>query len=493
MTKIISYNKNTLLSKEVHKLILHEFNRLTLPLLAVKRTTKLNPSNCFNIISLLVKCETLEEAMTHIRLNSVIDGKPQSFASVTSSFGKEKGRYYHGVNVTKFIEENGGFPKLYENYEKDENITDFCASYLAEGFFKKEEKPQEEKPFEEPKEEDEDYLDLEDFLEEKEEEPKKIEFDGDDALKVLRELAKEMVPDLNEKAKTQIKDEVYAVIPEIVALVANLKPEKVIVINGEEKKLPNELYHQQFSQICNLVANKFNIYLYGEAGDGKTHLVRQIAKALNLEFLTMTPSDAIGLLGYTDINGVFQETPFTKWAKNGGLLYLSEFDNVGDAILSINTALANGFVTINGKRVDLNKNCHFVADGNTKGNGSDSVYTGRNVIDGATMDRFLFVELVHDYKLELALCGNNSDLIEFMKVFREIKKEKRIKCMATMRASQAIYKLESINYPLDEALKSALLKGLSDDLIATIVEGFKEKTSEEFRKENDYYKALKVC
>jgi len=229
---------------------------------------------------------------------------------------------------------------------------------------------------------------------------------------------------IDEDAQKLIMNCLESKTDEIVARLAKIKkPDKIVVVNGEERKLPQELYHKQFDMLLQLIANHINIYLYGEAGDGKTHLIRQVANALRMNFYTQTPSDVIGLLGYSDINGEFQETPFTLWCKNGGVMYMSEFDNVGDAVLSINTALANGFITINKTRVGLHKNCVFVADGNTKGNGANAVYCGRNAIDGATLDRFLFIELEHDDDLELSLSGDNKEWMSFIKEFRRFRDE----------------------------------------------------------------------
>ena len=261
--------------------------------------------------------------------------------------------------------------------------------------------------------------------------------------------------------------------------------EKILVVNGEEKKLPYELYHKQFKQLLNLVANGFNIYLYGEAGDGKTRLVSQVAQSLGMNFFTQTPSDVIGLLGYNDIRGEFQDTPFTEWVKKGGLLYLSEFDNVGDAILSLNTALANGFITINKERFELHKDCRFVADGNTKGNGASAVYCGRNAIDGATLDRFIFVELEHDNDLELALSGGNKEWMAFIKMFRKIRDTKKIRCLATMRATINACKLEAMDYPLASIIKDCLLKGLAGEPVKMIADELMIKLPE-----NKYAKAL---
>lgn len=467
--------KNIVLSENYAKKILAIFNEKTLPLLRVKRATKLNNSNAMAIMSFIAKNVCVEDSLLWIETHSVIDGKPQAFSRVLSTFNIDGTIYYHGINASKLASDNGGYPNFYQAYKTDDELERVLSSYGHQ----KEYEPKEEEPkglFAEFEEKDDSPISEEkpQKVEVQEEvpvaqEPKAPNINQEQLIEMTRELVLKELDTyrmvLNDDAKAQLNAALEGSIDEITRRLANLQgTEKIVVLNGEEQKLPQALYHKQFKQLLNLIANKFNIYLYGEAGDGKSHLVKQCADALGLNFYTQTPSDVIGLLGYTDINGEFQDTPFTLWVKNGGLLYLSEFDNVGDAILSINTALANGYITINKTRYNLHKDCVFVADGNTKGNGTNAVYCGRNAIDGATLDRFLFVELEHDSDLELKLSMDNKEWMAFINEFRKIRDTKRVKCLATMRATINMARLEQIQYPITAGLENVLLKGLPKDI-----------------------------
>ena len=469
-------NYNIVLSSELQGKILEIFNEAVMPYLNVKRYTRQNKTNCLAMMSFIAKGYEVESLLDWVKNNSVINGVPQDFGVVLASYKPNGVVYYHGVNAKKLMEENGGYPNLFESYEADPELERVISDY-GMPFEETPKVPEEFKKFEEElpddffKEDPETPIDVDAQTPEA---PKAMDHkEMSEVVKQLQEETKKMVTKeletyrlvLNDDAKAQLQAALEGSIDEITRRVAEIRgKEKVVVYKDKEKKLPDALYHKQFKQLLNLIANKFNIYLYGEAGDGKSHLVKQCAEALGLKFYTQTPSDVIGLLGYTDIHGDFQETPFTLWVKNGGLLYLSEFDNVGDAILSINTALANGYITINKERYDLHKDCVFVADGNTKGNGANAVYCGRNAIDGATLDRFLFVELEHDNKLELSLCGGNTEWLDFINQFRKIRDTKRVRCLATMRASINMARLESIDYPLNAALENVLLKGLPRDV-----------------------------
>src|SRR5690606_10479105 len=69
-------------------------------------------------------------------------------------------------------------------------------------------------------------------------------------------------------------------------------------------------------------------------------------------------------------------------------------------------AIANGFCTFpDGKTVESSPDFRFIAAMNTYGNGATTEYVGRNRLDAATLDRFVFLELEHDEQLERALLG----------------------------------------------------------------------------------------
>ena len=85
--------------------------------------------------------------------------------------------------------------------------------------------------------------------------------------------------------------------------------------------------HKCFNAVLAYLENNQNVYLYGPAGTGKTHLASQVAEALGLDFYYSGQlSQEYKFTGFTDANGRYQETAFYKAFVNGGLFF---FDEIG--------------------------------------------------------------------------------------------------------------------------------------------------------------------
>lgn len=236
--------------------------------------------------------------------------------------------------------------------------------------------------------------------------------------------------------------------------------------------------HECFDEMAMYLMGHQNVYLYGQAGTGKTFMAEQFAKLMKLPFYNLTQGDFIGIFGYTDLNGKFHDTPFTLWCKNGGVLYSSEFDATDATIaLSFNTAIANGITTINGQTVKLNENCYFIADGNTAGNGADFNYAGRNKLDASTINRFSFIEVGYDRNIEMFLSHNDVELVDFIDDFRKACKKCDSAILTTYRAIQGISKFKNSNIPLWKVLNSQLIKGAEYSELETILSNMKDKNS----------------
>jgi len=106
---------------------------------------------------------------------------------------------------------------------------------------------------------------------------------------------------------------------------------------------------------------------------------------------------------------------FVKAYENGGLFLLDEMDAAdSNVLLFINAALANGEVAIPNRPgnpyAKRHKDFVCVAAGNTPGTGGDREFSGRNKLDGATLDRFQIgkVKFEYDRELEKQLCLNKA-------------------------------------------------------------------------------------
>ena len=234
-------------------------------------------------------------------------------------------------------------------------------------------------------------------------------------------------------------------------------------------KDPGEVFHSKFDMIKTCVENKIPVYLAGPAGSGKNHTLEQVAKVLGLEFyFTNSVQQEYKLTGFIDAGGNFHETEFYKAFKNGGLFFLDEMDaSIPEVLVLLNAAIANGYFEFPNGKVTAHKNFRVVAAGNTVGSGADEAYTGRMVLDQATLDRFAIIEFGYDLKIEMALSKGNSELVSFIGDLRKQAEQKGIRATFSYRCISMVVKLEKAGMQIEEIIKIAVVKGMDKDTINT--------------------------
>ena len=180
------------------------------------------------------------------------------------------------------------------------------------------------------------------------------------------------------------------------------EPEKVAdaewdKIEQEEKikqMLKGEVKHEKYDQIKMCLDCNIPVYLAGPAGSGKNHTVEQIARENEWDFyFSNSIQQEYKLTGFIDAGGDYHETEFYKacTSKTECVFFLDEIDaSIPDVLVLLNAAIANGYFEFPNGRVDFS-HVHFVAAGNTVGSGADDMYTGRMVLDQATLDRFAII------------------------------------------------------------------------------------------------------
>lgn len=147
--------------------------------------------------------------------------------------------------------------------------------------------------------------------------------------------------------------------------------------------------------------------LVGPAGTGKSFIASQCAEILGIPFYALScgqiPQD-YKIEGYPTKDGYFV-TDFLEAFENGGLWCADEIDNSHPATLvTMNTAISNGFIFAGGKRYDRHPDFRIVATANTFGTGPDAQYVGRSPLDFATLDRFRKVVVGYDENVERHQC-----------------------------------------------------------------------------------------
>lgn len=258
------------------------------------------------------------------------------------------------------------------------------------------------------------------------------------------------------------------------------KKELEEVVEKPVWKNPGEVFHSKFEMIKTCVENKIPVYLAGPAGSGKNHTLEQVAKVLGLEFyFTNSVQQEYKLTGFIDAGGKFHETEFYKAFTNGGLFFLDEMDaSIPEVLVLLNAAIANGYFEFPNGKVTAHEDFRVVAAGNTVGSGADEAYTGRMVLDQATLDRFAIIEFGYDLKIELALAKGNADLVSFIEDLRKQADDKGVRATFSYRCISMVVKLETAGMNVEEIIKIAVVKGMDKDTINTFTTNPGNKYSE---------------
>jgi cobaltochelatase CobS len=178
----------------------------------------------------------------------------------------------------------------------------------------------------------------------------------------------------------------------------------------EPIQLEGEAIHAQFTQVLAWVRADVPVWLWGAPGSGKTHLAKQIAKALDVPAFVASIDEtttANKLLGFQNlVSGDFVEGWLYKPYREGGLVCLDEIDTGNPGILAaLNALISNGcYMFPNGETVEKHARFRVIACANTKGTGATAGFTARNRLDAATLNRFALVEFCYDAGLEMSLC-----------------------------------------------------------------------------------------
>ena len=169
----------------------------------------------------------------------------------------------------------------------------------------------------------------------------------------------------------------------------------------------DESTHAAFEDCLDVLMAGDNLFMVGPPGTGKTTLSKQLATALGVErrFISCSPDmSTTRLAGYRDAHGNYVETGCRDAFETGKLFLLDEGDKGNPGVLAwTHTALENGECEFPDRIVERHENNYWCVAANTFGRGADMNFIGSNRMDAAFIDRFAFVELNIDEKLEEGL------------------------------------------------------------------------------------------
>lgn len=292
-------------------------------------------------------------------------------------------------------------------------------------------------------------------------------------IKKAKEISlEELKKDLHEDMKEYVKEN-YGIIPK-----------RIEVARGKRIKKIDGIFHKEFENICKIVDSNIPLMLVGGAGAGKNYTLEQVSKALGLTFYTTNAiNQEYKLTGFIDANGKYHETEFYKAFTKGGIFFLDEVDaSSPEALIILNGAIANKYFDFPTGREIAHKDFRVVCAGNTYGTGADMVYVGRNVLDGATLDRFVVLEFDYDEEVEKKLAYDDN-LYKFIKNLRETINKVNLRYIVSMRALINASKLLELGVSKDKILRTTIIKDMQKDDLNIIIDKIDVR--------NDWYDALK--
>ena len=269
----------------------------------------------------------------------------------------------------------------------------------------------------------------------------------------------------------------------------NVNEKKTAQNESSQFQTNNEVRHGKYNIIKACLESNIPVYLAGPAGSGKNFTVEQICKELGWDFyFSNSIQQEYKLTGFIDAGGIYHNTEFYKAcsSKKDCVFFLDEIDaSISEVLVLLNAAIANGYFEFPEGRLNLDK-VHFVAAGNTVGSGADELYTGRLVIDQATLDRFAIINFGYDYDVELNLAKGDKDLVWFIGELRNSAKSQGIRATFSYRAIMMVVRLKD-KLSLSDVIEIAVLKGIDKDTQKQLVNGAYFK----IRPECEYVKAIK--
>jgi cobaltochelatase CobS len=295
--------------------------------------------------------------------------------------------------------------------------------------------------------------------------------------------------------KSEMIDEcVNRVLPTVKEIAAAnvIKKEYTIKTDEGTRVLPADTYHNDFDFVLNVVRAGVNVYLYGPAGTGKTHMARQIANILCEDFYYVgCVYNPYELLGTQDIHGNYVPTEFYRAFAFGGRCFFDEIDTyAAECMKCLSAALSNGYCVfpVIG-RVEMHPNFKPMAAANTLGLGRDRDYVAAQRLDASTLDRFP-ARIYIDYDEELESAMADSQITNFIHDLRKSAATREIKIRLSMRVIKAMQAYRSAGIADEKAVEQILFAGISRDDVNMLYSGLTNKDNQYALATSNYIKNL---
>ncbi len=236
------------------------------------------------------------------------------------------------------------------------------------------------------------------------------------------------------------------------------------------KSTGNIVTHRRFPALLQaLQARQFNgqplnVWLVGPPGTGKTTAAEQVGEQLGLPvYLFSNIATAYDLTGGRNVQGEYIRTQFRECVEHGGIAVFDEITgNDPQALLFINSFLANGIVAFPDGIVRRHPRCYVIAGDQTRGAGSTSRYVSRNRMDAATLSRFVFIDWEIDPSLEERMAAGNTKWLNIVRKVRENVRRNGVDVDITPRNTAYGAALLAAGFSMEETKNMALRGSLAD-------------------------------
>jgi MoxR-like ATPase len=175
--------------------------------------------------------------------------------------------------------------------------------------------------------------------------------------------------------------------------------------------------------------------------------------------------------GFIDAMGDYQPTEFYKacTSEKECVYFIDEMDaSIPEVLTKLNMAIANFYHEFPTERVEFDpEKVHFVAAGNTVGIGADDLYTGRAVLDAATLNRFVTVHCDYERDVEEKLAKGDTDLVDFIEGLREAAERTGVRTVFSYRQIQQAARMSGI-LNKKQIIETCIVGTLDDDTIRTL-------------------------
>jgi MoxR-like ATPase len=155
-----------------------------------------------------------------------------------------------------------------------------------------------------------------------------------------------------------------------------------------------------------LVKARVHVYLYGEAGFGKSYWAEQLADRLGVDFGQIPCNEGVSpswFVGKDTVTG-YKASQLVELLPKPSVYLFDEIDRMdSNMAVLVNGMLANGTLAnpVTGEDVVQHEDCILVFAGNSLGEGSNK-YHSANELDPSTKDRVRMgrVEIGYDREIE---------------------------------------------------------------------------------------------